>query len=253
MTREDRERALSNIRESIVRNGYHLYVVSGGMQPRFAYTIGLSPKIGKELILAGAVIYMYEAVTQIIKEVAEMLISDPVLERSEHRIDPHGSFTFRHVDPSWAKTLMLGALDFYQKPEVAALQIVPDKEHWTVDVPNMTTAWSPDVSPVWRWLKEPWSYRVPASSHATTDLDALRGAAVTEACRWEEDYWELFAGAGPEIQDEQKRVVPLGTLLGADPSLLPVIDLPVGEGIWRKEHSDWHIWQNAQKTSSSSD
>ena len=246
MTREDRERALSNIRENIAHNGYHLYVVSGGMQPRFAYTIGLSPKIGKELILAGAIIYMYEEVTQIIKGVAEALSSDPALERSEGRIGRDGSFTFRHVDPSWATTLMLGALDFYQTPEVAALQIVPDKKHWTVDVPNMTTVWSPDVSPVWRWLKEPWSYGVPASSHAVTNLDALRGAAVTEACRWEEDYWELFAGAGPETQDEQKRVVPLGTLLGADPSLLPVLDLRVGEGIWREEHSDWRSWQNAQ-------
>jgi hypothetical protein len=189
---------------------------------------------------------MYKEVAQIIKEVAEMLIRYPASERSEHRIDPYGSFTLHQADPSWATTLMQGALDFYQKPEIPALQIVPDKEHWTVDVPNMTTAWSSDTSPVWRWLKEPWSYRVPTSSHAVTDLDALRGAAVTEACRWEEDYWELFAGAGPEIQDEQRRVVPLGTLLGADSSLLPVLDLPVGEGIWRKEHSDWHIWQTAR-------
>jgi hypothetical protein len=253
MNREGREHALSEIRENIARSGYHLYVVAGGMEPRFAYTIGLSPNIGKELILAGAMIYLYEDVAQIIEQAAEMLISYPMSERSEQRIDPYGSFTFRHAHPSWAIALVLGALDYYQKPEIAALQIVPDKEHWTVDVPNMSTAWSPDVSPVWRWLKEPWSYRVPASSYAVTDLDALRGAAVTEACRWEEDYWELFAGAGPEVPAEQRRVVPLGTLLGADPSLLPVLDLPVGEGIWRKQHSEWHMWQTAQQRSGSSD
>ena len=39
MTLDNRDRALSNIRESIARNGYHLYVVSGKSLPRFAYTI----------------------------------------------------------------------------------------------------------------------------------------------------------------------------------------------------------------------
>jgi hypothetical protein len=253
MNREDRERALNDIRDNIARSGYHLYVVSGDLQPRFAYTIGLSPKIGTELILAGGIIYMYEQVGQIIKAIAETLIGDPVPQESPYRVSPYGSFGLRHVDPSWARTLMLGALDYYQKPEVAALQIVPDKDHWTVDVPNMTTAWSQEMPPLWRWLKEPWPYPVPVSSHALTNLDALRGTTVTEACRWEEDYWELFAGAGPEIQDEQKRVVPLGTLLAADPSLLRILDLPVGEGVWREKHSDWHVWQTAKQTEDPSD
>ena len=66
------------------------------------------------------------------------------------------------------------------------------------------------------------------TSHAATDLDALRGSPVTEACRWEEDYWELFAGAGPDVPNVEKRVVGLGMLLAADPSLAPILDLKVG-------------------------
>ena len=75
------------------------------------------------------------------------------------------------------------------------------------------------------------------------DLGTLRGLPVNEACRWEEDYWELFAGAGPDIPDEQKRIVGLGMLLASDPSLAPVLDLKAGDGIWREDKSEWHVWE----------
>ncbi len=236
---EDKERALDTIRENIARSGYHLYVVSGAQQPRFAYTIGLSHRFGREFILAGAVLYMYAEVARIIESIAAQLDGESALQGSIQQVSSYGSFALRAVHPSWASELMLGAFDFYKKPDVAAVQIVPDKDHWKVDVPDMSIGWSPDTSAAWRWLKEPWTYPVPASSHATTDLDALRGSSVTEACRWEVDYWELFAGAGPDIVDTQKRVVPLGTLLAADPSLIRVLEIPVGEGVWRNEATDW--------------
>jgi hypothetical protein len=112
----------------------------------------------------------------------------------------------------------------------------------------MTQPWSPDAAPAWRWLKETWTCKVPKTAHARTHLDSLRGVPVTEACRWEEDYWELFAGVGPDVPDDQTRIVPLWTLIGADNSLTPVLDLPVGEGIWREGDSDWHIWQSSKET-----
>ncbi len=40
--------------------------------------------------------------------------------------------------------------------------------------------------------------------------------------RWEKDEWEIFAGAGPDITEPERRVVPLGVLLAADPSLVPL-------------------------------
>jgi len=57
-----RKQALDDIRENIVRSGYHVYLVFGGTTPRFAYTIGVSETLGFELVLAGAVFYMRDEV-----------------------------------------------------------------------------------------------------------------------------------------------------------------------------------------------
>jgi hypothetical protein len=89
---------------------------------------------------------------------------------------------------------------------------------------------------------EPWSYPVPSKSVAGTNLAALRGERITEAMRWEEDEWELYAGAGPDVAKEAMRVVPLGTLLAADMSLEAVVSLRIGEGLWRDADSAWHSW-----------
>jgi hypothetical protein len=77
-----------------------------------------------------------------------------------------------------------------------------------------------------------------------TNLDALRGAPITEACRWEEDEWEMFAGAGPDVAEEDARLVPLGCLLASDPSLAAVVDLEVGKGLWREPGGAWVPWVN---------
>ena len=40
------------------------------------------------------------------------------------------------------------------------------------------------------------------------------------------------------------RVVPLATLLGADPTLQPVTTLEVGQALWRESDEDeWQIWK----------
>jgi hypothetical protein len=38
-----------------------------------------------------------------------------------------GSFTLRKVHSSWSTELLLGAFNHYQKQDIPALQIVPDK------------------------------------------------------------------------------------------------------------------------------
>ncbi len=199
--------------------------------PRFAYTIGVSESVGFELILAGAIFYMRDDVAKIIRNTAAHL------KASRHRelveVAGLGSFTLRKVDSSWARELMLGVFDYYQKKDIPALQIVPDQDHWTIDVPNMSVPWSALQEPVWKWLREPWTYPVRQDSTAVTDLAALRGDRITEACRWEEDGWELFAGAGPDVAKDEMRVVALGTLLAVDPSLEPVVSLTIGTGLWR--------------------
>jgi hypothetical protein len=43
-----RKEALSCIRDNITRSGHHIYLVSGGATPRFAYTTGVHESIGVE-------------------------------------------------------------------------------------------------------------------------------------------------------------------------------------------------------------
>ena len=120
---------------------------------------------------------------------------------------------------------------------------MPDAAHWTVDVPDLSQPWSPATAPGWRWLFEPWTLPVQETSKIVTNLAALRGEPVTEAARWEEDEWELFAGSGPHVTYEDMRVVPLETLFGADPSLEPILSLPVGGALRPDSRDDeWQVW-----------
>ncbi|WP_321475121.1 DUF4262 domain-containing protein [uncultured Paludibaculum sp.] len=237
---------MAEIRSNIAEYGFHVYVVAGGGVPHYGYTIGLSESLGAELILAGAYFYELDDVAKIIRIVAGELRA-PVIERKLYAEDSSwGTFSLRQVHMSWAQGLMLGVFDYYQTKTIAAYQLLPDEEHWTIDIPDLSRTWSPDLAPAWRWLHEPWTFPVPSNSTALTNLDALRGARATEAVRWEEDEWEVFAGAGPDATRAERRVVPLGVLLAADASLLPVVDLPVGSGLWRDAESGWHPWANSE-------
>ena len=245
-TDDQRTQAIDRIRENIVRSGHHIYVVSGGSIPRFAYSIGDRESIGAELILAGAVFFMKDEVIEVMNRVAGQLKGQRDLDVFE--IPGLGSFTIREAHKSWATKFMLGAFDYYKTQDIPALQVVPDQTHWTIDVPDLSAPWNPTTEPVWRWLNEPWTYPVPPDSLATTNLGALRGDRVTEATRWEENEWELFAGNGPDVPKDDVRVVSLGTLVASDESLLPVTRLPIGEGLWRDSTSDWHPWRRSETT-----
>lgn len=238
--------ALDRIRENIARKGLHVYVVLGAAAPRYAYTIGLTESTGAELVLAGASFYSNDDVVDIINDIAAQLKRNP--NRLEFEVHGQGSFSLRKVHVNWGKALMLGALDYYQVSEVAAFQLVPDEDHWTVDIPNLGASWSLTTEPVWRWFYEPWTYPVPEKSVAATDLAALRGERITEAMRWEEDQWEIFAGDGPDIPKDEVRVVSLGSLVAADESLVPVVHLGLEEGLLRdpEPDSEWRPWHKQE-------
>src|SRR5438128_635852 len=130
--------ALGLIQSNIAKFGHHVYLVSGGPLPRFAYTIGASATLGTEIILAGASFYSAEDVTYIINAVAANLQGQSAWSTLNLHVDSLGSFSLRKVDATWGSALMLGALDFYRASEIPAVQIVPDREHWTVDIPDLT-------------------------------------------------------------------------------------------------------------------
>lgn len=246
----ERARALELIKRNIEKSGFHIYLVEGGSPtPRFAYTIGLRESLGAELVLAGALYYDKDEVLEIIRSVRKRLLKGKTRPgwKPDIDLDRLGSFRLRKSHRSWTRSLLLGALDFYGIEDIDAYQIVPDKTHHTIDIPDMAREWSPTTEPIWQWLHEPWSYSVPPESTSMTNLDALRGASITEACRWEEDYWEMFAGEGPAVTEADARLVPLGCLLASDPTLARVVELAIGTGVWRDgKGGDWNAWKRSE-------
>lgn len=244
MTNQLRKKFLEKIQFNIDNYGHHMYSVSMGVSPRFVYTIGASQVIGSELILAGASFYSVEEAKKIINEIVISLKNKKNWDELSFKVDSLGTFSFQKVDSSWVDMLMLGALDFYDVTELAAWQIIPDKVHWTVDTPNCSQPWSAEKEPVWQWQNISWDFPIPSTSIAITNLDALRGKIITEASRWEENEWEMFAGAGPDVLKEEIRIVPLGVLLAVDKTLYNVIDLPIGSALWRDDSDlEWHPWE----------
>jgi len=235
----DRGEFLSQIRANIARSGVHFTHVQADVCPQFGYSLGLHQAGCPECIIAGAIFYDLEARERIVDAAAKAIIRGDLA----FDVTGDGRFFLRPVDTSWIDLLMLGAKDIYGGEAVAALQIVPGDEGWTIDIPDMSRPWSPNAEPIWKWLKEPWPYSVSSESTATTNMAAMRGEAVTEVGRWEVDQWELFAGSGPDTPTDLVRVVPLATLLAFDETLKPVVDLPVGSALWREgAGAPWNDW-----------
>ena len=251
----DKATALRLIADNIKNHGFHIYVVGQDSTPRFAYTIGLRETIGAELVLGGAIYYFAKDVMQIlhaIREQAEASVKRESGDRREivlnqiYAVKGLGSFTLRPAHGSWSRELLLGAFDYYRPNDVEAYQLVPDAQHRTIDVPDMTKEWSAAAEPAWRWMREPWPYSFPEASTATTNLAALRGEKVTEVARWEAEDWEMFAGDGTAVPKGEMRVVPITCLVAADPTLAPALELSIGEGIWRDaDGGDWNVWESS--------
>ncbi|MBK9202968.1 MAG: hypothetical protein IPL73_11130 [Candidatus Obscuribacter sp.] len=242
----DQAAALAVIGKNIEQYGHHKYVIAGGSLPRFVYTIGLSVSAGYELIMCGSSFYTDMEVVRIMDAAQARVMELPPLEipTATFSVDKLGTFSVLVVDVSWCQALLLGALDYYKVGFINTLQIVPDKEHWTIDVPDLSRPFDAEDQPVWRWLNQDWLLPVPAKSSAVTNLDALLGQVLTEVARWEPDQWEMFAGAGPDVVSEDIRVVPLCVLVGNDDSLHKIVStLGVGEAVWRDaEEKVWHPW-----------
>jgi hypothetical protein len=239
---DGRAERLRKIRSDIERYGQTIALISGGPLPRYAYSVGLRDVVGFELMLAGALFYAAKEVQQVVNAIAAALRADSTLSSLE--VPTAGSFALRPAHESWMRSMALGALDFYDVDRVAGVQIVPDVDHRTIDVPDMEYEWMPSREPVWQWLGRAWGYDVPQESVVTTNLAALRGSPITELSRWEDNEWEMFAGSGPDVQPRDVRVVPLGTLIGHDPSLASTLAAGVGSGYWRESASSgWHEWK----------
>ena len=232
------------IQSNIDRTGYHITVVSAGITPRFAYTIGLNELFKCELIFAGGVYYMHDQLIQIFHQLFDHLKTNGGIPENKVPLGDLGEFSLLSADPSWSKKFLLGAFDRYKDADVPVYQIIPDAIHFTRDTPDMSKPWREGSEPVWQWMDKKWPYKVPETSTIITNFQALQGAPITELMRWEEDYWEMFAGEAPDIDRDDCRVVSLATILDLDPTLLPALDLKIEKGLMREDGDDeWRIWR----------
>lgn len=239
--------AKRRIAASIEQFGRHIYSIQGGGSPRFSYTIGLTEQKRPELVLAGAATIPTREVGRLLN-----LLADD-WERGlqgEFEFESFGRFRLGPVHPSWTSRMLLRALEHYAPQQVSVCQVKPAFE--CIDVPAMDQPYSPTTHPVWQWLDGGWPYAVAPDSVAVTNLDALQGYAISELARWEEQEWEMFSGAGPEIPREEIFRVPLGTLLAFDRSLEAALELAVGTGLYREHDEDgralpWKPWTCSQR------
>ena len=229
---------LEIIRKNIYKNGFHITMVNGGQNPNFSYSIGLTERFGFELIIAGG----FKSIKDnefILEHLYQKLISGSTVN-SQFSLSDNGVFYLDTVDSSWGEKLMLGVYDYYSIDKITAYQIIPVER--TLDTPLMSDAIIPN-DPVWKWLHTNWNIDAPKNSYVITDLDALKGKTITEVAKWEDHVWEMFSGPGPDVEKEDIRIVPLGTILGIDATLKPIVNLIVGQGLWRdNKDSSWHDW-----------
>lgn len=223
------------IERAIRAAGYHVTMVRSGRVPRCIYTTGLfdGGSEGHELILAGGAVFQANDARGLVDAAARS-------GTQSFDVEGAGSFHLSPVDDSWVDSLLLAAKR-YHGTVVPSLQIVPDSP--SIDVPDMSVRWEPDQEPVWQWMDLSRTVPVAASATAVTDVGALRGNAIVEAVRWEQDQWELFSVPAPELSRDDARFVPLLTLLGHDASLSALLDLTVGNGLRRtSQEGSWTPW-----------
>lgn len=233
---------LKLIAKNISEFGYHVTFVNGGQNPHFAYTIGLHEKFGLELVIAGQFISIkaYENIFDLIVKKLETISN--INSIHDNKIFRNSEVGLLEMHSSWKKRIVLGAYDYYSINDIKAFQVVPSNEK-LLDTPDMSKTW--DINcPIWGWLDKEWDLSVPKTAHVVTNIQFLRGETITEIMRWEDGYWEMFAGATPDVLDEDVRILPFGTMIGIDSSLMIAEKLKNATGLWREDkNSEWQKWE----------
>lgn len=235
------------IRTNIEQFGRHITCVLGGESPRYLYTIGLSAQTGFELVFAGQVQIPTKTVKTLLNRISKVLEGGKSVKKLSLDFQKLGRFTLSQAHPSWSKRMVLGALDYYEREDLKVMQVLPEPERATIDIPPMDEPFDPEKHRVWQWLDGGWPYSVSSDSLAITNLDALQGYAISELVRWEDNQWEMFSGPGPDVPEDEFVKVPLATLLAFDNSLESALDLELSTGLYREfdekgKEGPWRAW-----------
>lgn len=240
------------IRQNIEEFGRHVSCVLGGESPRFQYTIGLSNKTGFELVFAGQAHIPSKAGAALLNAIAKEIEGGKSVKKLRVKFRKFGTFTLAQADSSWGDRMVLGALDFYDKKTIKVMQVLPEPERATIDIPPMTEVFDPKRHRVWQWLDGGWPYDLPTDAVAITNMDALQGYAISELVRWEESEWEIFSGPGPEVPQDEYVKIPFATLLAFDQSLEAALNLELTTGLFREfdeqgKEGPWQAWEHKEE------
>src|SRR4051812_40764477 len=102
----DKQQFLDLIRSNIQDREFHVTIVNRAIEPRFAYTIGLTGLLGFELIFAGGIIFLKKDLSLIFNAIVSEIKKGKILLDQKVAVDNLGSFSFAPVDPSWSKIMM---------------------------------------------------------------------------------------------------------------------------------------------------
>ncbi len=240
---QDNNSFLDLIRSNITNYGYHITTVNSDTEPSYSYSIGLSNTLGYELVFAGGYSYLHNDILLIFNDIVNSLINSKNNPKDRFKVNGLGEFSLNLIHESWVINMLLGAIHFFKNKEIKAYQIIPDKDKFSLEIPNMSIEFTPKKFPIWKWLVNNWDLNVPKNSTVTTNLKALYGEKITEVMRWEIDNWEMFAGNGTEVEESDIRIVPIGVIIGIDDSILPALNLDIEKGLWRDiSDLEWNAW-----------
>lgn len=229
------------IDNNIDKHGYHLYSIWQGNMPRYMYTIGLKNSFGFEILMAGCLFYDMHDAQFIFNEIIISLKNDP--QKRSFELRNKGFFALNDVDESWTNALLFGAHDYFSNKNISCLQIYPDSDHLTIDVPDCRKPLKHEDHVIWRFLHEECDLNIPVGAIGVTNLSALKGHLITEVFRWEKNQWELFSGSGLDTVESDIRTIPVAILVSYDDSLAIIGDLNINEGIWRNSLNEpWQPW-----------
>lgn len=230
-----------DIAEAISSSGYFCFHVSGDLTPRWSYTVGRSAGGKCDLVFAGGLIYGPRAVMRIIDRVVSSGI-----DRSGESIGIPGlgKFSLNPLHHTSPKDLTFWVEHYADGLDSRVMQLVPDAQHNTKEIPNLSESWQSMGSPGWRWLTETWDFDVPGNGLVTVDLGVLRGQPVRELVRWGDDSWEAFSGNPAEMRKRDMRVINVATLISLDWTNEVALRLSVGGGVWREGcETPWIDWE----------
>lgn len=238
----NRKEILKTIREKIEKYGWYQYCVIQSQAPRFCYTIGLSDKLGFELIFAGGYFYNNAEAMKIVDDCADFLLNAGFPE-NEFKFK---GFSLKKVRQEWTESLMLGAVDYYRDRDkfiLHARQIIPPPNRITLDIPNMSILPENNSNLAWKWWFHEWPYSVPEDSTVVTDIGYLQTGKALQIVRWEKNQWECFSEDPDNITKEDIRIIPLGVAIGLDSSLENIFEMEIEDSFLRNDKDCWIKWE----------